>query len=277
MRTLISGERLLPHLLLLAAERVGAGVVLHRERLAVGQRAQAVGALLVAEAVEQRVGARRVEPHARAVLRIVADDAGRNRELRFDRLAVAHDADLLVDVVRHGHRAAQRDLLLGQAADHRVLHVPEHVADLGVDEARQLDALAAELRVELVAVEHLRRERTFHVHEVELAFLEREEARLVLLHDADLDAPDLGHLLALHLGDELRVLGIVGLEVPREAAVLRVRLEDDLVAADPLLQARTGRCRRGWTSRGRSRRDRPRSPRGRPRDVGSCARMYDRF
>ena len=56
--------------------------------------------------------------------------------------------------------------------------------------------------------EHLRRERAFHVHEVELAVLEGEQPRLVLLHDADLDAADLRHLLALHLGHDARVVGI---------------------------------------------------------------------
>ena len=47
------------------------------------------------------------------------------------------------------------------------------------------------------------------VFDVVLAVLEREPAALVFLHDADLDAPDLRHLLALHLRDDARVARIV--------------------------------------------------------------------
>ena len=60
-------ERLLPHLVLLAAERVGARRIADHQRLAVGQGAKAVGALLVAEAVEQRVGAGGIVLDARLV------------------------------------------------------------------------------------------------------------------------------------------------------------------------------------------------------------------
>jgi hypothetical protein len=110
--------------------------------------------------------------------------------------------DFLFDGIGHRHRAAQRDLFLRKPADDRILHVPVVVRELGVDEARQLHAPLLHFGRELRSVEHLGRERTFHVHEVELAVLEGEEARLVFLHDADLDPADLRHLLALHLGHE---------------------------------------------------------------------------
>ena len=101
---------------------------------------------------------------------------------------------------------------------------------------RELHALRRELGPELAADERVGRQRPFHVHEVELAVLEREPARLVLLDDADLDAADAGHGLALHVRDQLFVGSVARLEVPGEAAVDRVGLEQDLRAAHPLRQ-----------------------------------------
>ena len=110
------------------------------------------------------------------------------------------------------------------------------VRDLGVDEARQLDPFLRELRLQLVAVEDVRRERPFHVHHVELAFLKREKARLVLFDDADLDSSDLRHFLALHLGDQFEIGRVVRFEIPHEAAVVGVRFQHDLGASNPLLE-----------------------------------------
>ena len=106
-------EGLGPKLVLLSAQRFGARCIHDHQRLAIRQGSEAAGGLPVTKAVEQRVGAHGVELDARPVARVVAHDARRNRELRLDRLAVAHDPDLVVDVERHRHRAAQRDLLLG--------------------------------------------------------------------------------------------------------------------------------------------------------------------
>ena len=230
----IAVERLLPHLVLLAAERVGARSVTDHQRLAVGERAVAVATLLVAELVEQRIGRGRIVFDAGFVVRVVADHAGRNRELRFDRLIVANHPDFLLHGIGHRHRAPQRDLVLGEAAHDRVHQVPVVVRNLGIDKTRQADPLLLHVGRQRAAVQDLRRQRALHVHEIELAVLEGEEPRLVLLHDADLDAADLRHLLALHLGDDARVVGIgARLEIPREAAEVRIRLEVDLRRADP--------------------------------------------
>ena len=48
--------------------------------------------------------------------------------------------------------------------------------------------------------------------------------------------PTWGIFLPFISAIELRVAGSAELEIPREAAVVGVGLEDDLVAADPLLQ-----------------------------------------
>ena len=157
--------------------------------------------------------------------------------MRFDGLTVAHDLDLVFDVEGHAHRPAKRDLLPGQSADDRVLHVPEVIRDLGVDEARELHAALRERGLQLVAVEHVRGERRLHVHDVDLALLEREQPRLILFDDAHFDAADQGHLLALHLRGDAFVLGFgPRLEIPDEAAIARIRLEDDLRRADPVLE-----------------------------------------
>ena len=139
--------------------------------------------------------------NAAAIRRVVTDDAGRDRIIDLDRLAVAHHFDFFGGVVRHRHRAAERDPFLRQSSDDRILKVPEVIRNLRIDETRQLDAFLRELGFQLIAVEHHRRKRPLHVHDVELAFLECEQAGLVFLDDADLDAADLRHLLAFHLGN----------------------------------------------------------------------------
>ena len=132
----------------------------------------------------------------------------------------------LLDGVRHRHRAPQRDLVVGEAADDGVHQVPVMVGDLGIDKARQADAFLLHVGRQRAAIQDLRRERALHVHEVELAVLESEEARLVFLHDADLDPADLGHLLALHLLHDPRVLGVgARLEIPDEAPVIRTTMD----------------------------------------------------
>ena len=77
------------------------------------------------------------------VVRIVADHPRRNRHLRGDRLVLANDADFLVEVVGHDDRAAQRDLLLGEAAEHRIAHIEKGVGDLRIDRAKERNALLA--------------------------------------------------------------------------------------------------------------------------------------
>ena len=124
-----------------------------------------------------------------------------------------------------------------EPADAGIEHVPVDVADLGLDEAVEAHALGGELGLELaVRADRVGRERALHVHDVELAALEREPARLVLFHDGDLDAPHLRHLLALHLRDQLVVAGLRRREVPDEAAIVGIRVEHDLGAAHPLAE-----------------------------------------
>ena len=55
------------------------------------------------------------------------------------------NADVLVDVVGHRQRTAQRDLVLGEPAEVRVLHVPVDEVDCRIDDALQLHALRREL------------------------------------------------------------------------------------------------------------------------------------
>src|SRR5204863_10081849 len=87
------------------------------ERRAVRLPAVAVRALAVAELLEQRIRGARIVGNEAAVARIVAGDPGRHRVLGAHRLALADDADLVVDLVGHRDRAPQRDSLPAEAAD----------------------------------------------------------------------------------------------------------------------------------------------------------------
>ena len=216
---------------------------------AVRQRPPAVLALLVAEVVEELVRRVGIVLDDAAVMGIVTDDAGRDGHLQVDRLALADHLDLFFDVVGHRHRPAQRDLVLREAADDGIAHVERGVREVGVGDAVQHDALVRERGLQLVAVEHVRRERLRHVHVVDFLLLEREPARLGLLDDRDLDAPDLRHAPALHRRDQRLVPRVVGrLEVPDEAPILGIRLQHDLRAPRPALQLIRVRCRPGAPS-----------------------------
>ena len=189
----------------------------------------------------------RVVPDAAAVLRVVAGDARRDRVLRADRLALADDADLVLDLVRHGDRAPQGDLLLGEAAHRLVLHVEVQVDDLRIDAALELDAAPRELGLELaVGGDEGRRHLGELVLDVGVAALEREPAALRLFHDADLDAADARQPLA----------------VAHHLAVARIRLEHDLRGARVALEAERLRCPPASPP---TRRRNARSPRAPPR------------
>ena len=155
---------------------------------------------------------------------------------RRERLPLPDHADLLVDVVAERERAAQRNLVRRVAADDRVLHVEVRVGDRGLDAARERDALVRQPRLELRRrVEHVPDEVDRRRRVVELPLLEREEPRVALLDDADLDAARERQALPPVLRDDRAVRGIGAV---REALVAEagVGLEHDPLAAPPLLE-----------------------------------------
>src|SRR5258708_37605771 len=79
--------------------------------------------------------------HVGAERGVVAQRAGADRALRRDRLVLARDADLLLDVVAERDRAPQRDLLRGIPADHRILHREIRIRELHPGIALEVDAL----------------------------------------------------------------------------------------------------------------------------------------
>ena len=118
-------DRLAPQLVVLAVDDAAGGRVADDERLAVRHAPVAVGAALVAEAVEQPVGEVGIALVERAVVRIVADHARRDRHLGGHRHAAPDHVDVLVDLVREDDRAPQRDLLLREAADDGIAEVED--------------------------------------------------------------------------------------------------------------------------------------------------------
>src|ERR1700682_2709549 len=127
----------LPKLVHLAVERRRVRRERKLERLPVRQISPSVSvAVDIAELVEQRLGARDVVGRVAFEVRIVSHDMRWNR-LRGDlRLIEPDDVNLAVAVVRHVARAPQRDLVVGETADDRIVHV-----EVGVDDGR-LDAPA---------------------------------------------------------------------------------------------------------------------------------------
>ena len=73
-----------------------------------------------------------------------------------------------------------------------------------------------------------------HVEVVELAFRERQHARIAFFHDGNLDPSDQRQRLAAHPRVDLAVRGIVALDI-RNAAKTRVGLDHDAAgrAASP--------------------------------------------
>ena len=237
-------ERALEQLVELPVALGGRRGVADDERRAVGLPAVAVRALAVTELLEQLIRGARIVGNEAAVARIVAGDPRRHRVLGAHRLALADDADLVVDLVGHGDRAPQRDSLLAEAADRvgrltdTLLHVEVQVGDLGIDGAVELDAAAHELGPKLAVVGHEgRRHVPQLVFDVGLAALEREPAALRLLHDADLHPVEPRQPLALHLRGDLALPRIVSRhEVPQLAAIAGIGGEHDLRRARVALE-----------------------------------------
>src|SRR5207247_3422404 len=246
-------ERALEPLVELPVALGGRRGVADDERRAVRLPAVAVRALAVAELLKQRIRGSRIVGNEAAVARIVAGDPGRHRVLGAHRLALADDADLVVDLVGHRDRAPQRDSLLPEAADRvgrvadALLHVEVQVGDIWIDGALELDAAAHELGPEPAVVGHEgRRHVPQLVFDVGLAALEREPAALRILHDADLHPVEQRQLLALHLRGDLALPRIVSRrEVPQLAAIAGVGREHDLRRAHVAL-SRNGPLPTGW-------------------------------
>ena len=227
----------LPQLVELAVDRRRSRSDLERQRSAVGKVAPAVSvAIDIAELVEQRPRPCGIEANVAAELRIIPGHVRRDGLRRRLTLALSHDTDLVLGVVRHADRATQRNLVVAVASDDRIPHVEIGVRDRRLDRAPHLHALLREPRLELVAwIEHVADQIDRHRNEVELAVLEREQSRVGFLDDRDLDATNLRQLLAAHARDQRPVCGIAALG-KEDVAVTRIRFEHDLLSAPPILE-----------------------------------------
>ena len=110
------------------------------------------------------------------------------------------------------------------------------VDDLGVDRRVDRHLLVGQRGLErAVRLERLRAERRRQVEHVELLLVEREPARLRLLHRVDLDAADLRDRLARHRRRDPRVPRVARgrLEVPDDLAETGIGDEHDLRRARP--------------------------------------------
>ncbi len=199
-------EAALPDFRINLGRRIRLPGYLQQQWLAVGHAAVAVCAAPVPEAIQQLVG----EPDivfidAGAIVFIMSDHADRDDHLRLHRLAVARLRDIVLQTVCHRNRPAQRDLLLAIAADDRVFHVERGIDNLGHDHAVERDLLRRILRFQLVPIQHGRRRHLRQLVEVQLLVRESQPARLFFFDDADFNAPNLRHFLALHVAHHLIV------------------------------------------------------------------------
>ena len=157
--------------------------------------------------------------------------------MRRNALAVAHEANLGIDVERQADRAAQRDLVGCEPADQRVVHVEVGETDVGVDDGVGFDAflgqVGRELRVRHRRLGEIGRHR---VDQVDLAVQESQPARLTLFDHAQLDPLDHRQAPALETPQQGLAFGIVGVGLCIEVAltVAWVALEHDQRAAPPL-------------------------------------------
>src|SRR6185436_589509 len=193
-------------------------------------------AIDVAELVEQRLCATDVVANVALKIRIVAFDIRRQRLRRRLGLALARDAYVLVDVVSHADRAAQRDPVGGQPANHRVLHVEVGVYDRGLDAGADADAALGELGLEvLIRSQHVPDQLVGYLQVVEIPALESEQARIRFLHDADFDPADHRNFFAAHGREQslVRRISAVGIALVTKA---RIRFQRDALPATPLFQ-----------------------------------------
>ncbi len=90
--------------------------------------------------------------------------------------------------------------------------------------------------LELVGrIEHVADQIHGHCHVVELAVFEREQPGLGFLDDRDLDAADLGQLLAAHARHQRAIRGIAAVR-KEDVAITGIRFEHDLLSATPILE-----------------------------------------
>ena len=227
---------LLPQFRDLAIARHGRASLLDRQWLAAGELAIAVAiAVLEAELVEQYFRRSRVVLELRLRIRIMAGDVRRHRLERREPLALVADADHLFGVEAERHRATQRNLLALVAADNRIVHVEVSEDEAGLGDAEPADPALRVFRLQLAVDERAIGHRVRQLFVIGLAAVECQQARIVFFDDADLDAPDRGQLLALHLRHD-RLVGRVGAVRERHVAKRRIGLEQDLVRAFPVFQ-----------------------------------------
>ena len=219
-----------------------------RQRLAVRQLAPAVAvAVDVAELVEQRLRRRGVV--RRRDVRACRRGRARPAESAAWRRAPGPGSTTWISSSRveaHDDRAAQRDLVRRVAADDRILHVEVRVRQRRLRDARcsVTPCVAYSGLSRFAASSTCRDEIGRHVDVIELAAVECEQLRIRFLDDRDLDAAD--DAAAACPSSSRRARGRPARRFGKAlVAVIRIRLEHDLLAAPPRLEHDTGRCRPG--------------------------------
>ncbi len=166
-------------------------------------------------------------------------------------------------------RAAQRHLLGRVAADHRVLHVEQHVEDVGAQRpgGRCTPCLARFGATWPFGIARSTNSAGTCSSRSMLALQEAQPARLLLFDDADLDPVDHRQAPALEARQQGLALGIVGgrLGVVEALAVGRGCAPARSASCAATARAGTARCRPGGPG---CRRHRPRPPRAPPRRTG---------
>ncbi len=204
-------------------------------------------AVHVAEHVEEGLRPGRVVVEQRgAEIRVVPGHRGRQHRVGAHRLALVEDADLLVEPKAHGDGAAKRHPFRGKAAEDIGLAVDRRrrveggVGGVGDFVGGHVHALPRQVGRELSPGKRDIGEFLGQRPEViVLAVQEREPARLRLVDDVDLDAPD----DRKPASQQVRVDGVArrvraGIAIEEFLAIAGIRLEHDARAAHPFGDAK---------------------------------------
>jgi hypothetical protein len=157
------------------------------------------------------------------VVRVVAEDAGRQQRLSGHAATVQEQLEVLAGVDGYAHGLTQlAAALAGCRAHHRVLHVEADVADARLHRLVQAHAPCLHLRRQPVALDHGVEALLDDAAVVIVALQQLVEARNVFPLAVELDAVDEGHAPSRVCGIDAALGNVRGVDLHRENAARRI-------------------------------------------------------